>query len=530
MPDSLPSAHPRPLVWDVSHHASGHEPEEPKWVPYSYSVDKLVTQISGNRIGTPIHTIDEDALLNIFHTLGLYFIDRYDDVVFRANWDRARWWYKPAQVCRRWRDLILASPVRLDLHLVCTYGTPVANMLAYSPPLPLVIDYLDRNRERTTDDDDGILLALQHCDRVRRIGLVVPATNLLRPLIAMAGRFPILERLFIRSQTGNDTSLMLPTTLQAPALRGLALSCLALPPGSPLLTTSPGLVILVLERIPPSAYFPPSHLLARLSSLTQLQTLSIGFTYPAPASDAEGKLLHTQTMAHVTLPNLRSLFFHGSNAYLEALLARLNTPQLEILHVWFYCQSTFNSLHLSQFSSAIHKVQFRTAQLHFYPSEVVLIAPKASERDWVPFRVQITCTHLDWQVASAVQVFGAFATILSVVERLALKYYDYDDPWERHRDNDVDPMQWRELLRPFRNVKTLSVADTLVGELSGSLRLGDGESSLEWLLPELRELRYAGGDRADEAFAPFIHARQTAGRPIDLVRDSDPRRSLAPSS
>jgi hypothetical protein len=489
---------------------------------------ELVTQISGDRLGTPIYTLDEDALLNIFHTLGLYFIDRCDDVVFRANWDRARWWYKPAQVCRRWRNLILASPVRLNLHLVCTYGTPVADMLACSHHLPLVIDYLDRDRERTTEDDDGILLAFQHCDRVRRIGLVVPATNLLRPLIAMAGRFPILERLYIRSRTGNDTSLMLPTMLQAPSLRGLALSCLALPPGSPLLTTSTSLVILVLERIPPSAYFPPSHLLAWLSSLTQLQTLSIGFTYPAPANDAEGKLLHTQTMADVSLPNLRSLFFHGSNAYLEALLARLDTPQLEILHVWFYCQSTFNSPHLSQFTSTMQKFRLRTAQLHFYPSEVVFIAPKTSERDWAPLRVQITCTHLDWQVASAVQVFRAFATILSVVERLALKHYD-DDPWERHRDNDVDSMQWRELLRPFRNVKTLSVADTLVGELSESLRLSNGESSLEWLLPELRELRYAGGDRAGEAFAPFIHARQTVGRPIDLVRDSDPRRSLSPS-
>lgn len=115
------------------------------------------------------------------------------------------------QVCRRWRNLILASPVRLNLHLICTayYGTPVVDVLTSWPPLPLIITYLDRDRERTTEDNDAILLALQHCDRVGRVGLVVPSMSLLQPLISMARRFPIPERLFIRSRTGNNMNLML---------------------------------------------------------------------------------------------------------------------------------------------------------------------------------------------------------------------------------------------------------------------------------------------------------------------------------
>src|SRR5260221_771018 len=90
------------------------------------------------RLVPPIHIVDEDALLNIFYILGLDIADLYDDVVFQAKWDRVRWWYRPAQVCRRWRNLILASPVRLDLLLVCTSRTAVAVMMVNVPPVSLV--------------------------------------------------------------------------------------------------------------------------------------------------------------------------------------------------------------------------------------------------------------------------------------------------------------------------------------------------------------------------------------------------------
>ena len=84
------------------------------------------------------------------------------------QWGLERWWYKLAQVCRQWRYLILSSQVRLDLHLVCTYGTPVADMLENSPPLPLIINFLQDDREITAEDEQGVLLALQHRVRVRR--------------------------------------------------------------------------------------------------------------------------------------------------------------------------------------------------------------------------------------------------------------------------------------------------------------------------------------------------------------------------
>lgn len=53
--------------------------------------------------------------------------------------------------------------------LYIQYGTPVANMLARSPPFPLVVDYLSENLDITAEDEEGIILALEHRNRVRHV-------------------------------------------------------------------------------------------------------------------------------------------------------------------------------------------------------------------------------------------------------------------------------------------------------------------------------------------------------------------------
>ena len=85
----------------------------------------------------------------------------------RGKWNRERWWYRLVQVCRRWRYLVLESASYLRLSLVCTHGTPVADMLAHSPPLPIIIDHVDQNSHIISRDEEGILLALRHRDSVR---------------------------------------------------------------------------------------------------------------------------------------------------------------------------------------------------------------------------------------------------------------------------------------------------------------------------------------------------------------------------
>jgi hypothetical protein len=456
--------------------------------------------------------LNDDTLINIFSLYPQDVVEAYEDVASWPEWDKARWWYKLVHICRRWRYLILSSPVRLGLHLVCTYGTPVADMLAHSPPLPLIINCLDANRDASVEDEEAILLALQDRDRVRRIGLMMPATKLLKPLIAMDKQFPVLERLFIWPLSNDNMSLMLPTRFQAPHLCMNSLYHIVLPVRSPLLTTTVGLVVLGLWDMPLLASFRPSDLVARLSSMPHLESLSIGFRSPVPTRDVERQLLHTPIGTLVTLPNLRLCFFRCGSAYLEGLLARIDTPLLEVLNIWFYNQLTFAAPHLLQFIGRTENLRFGFARLSFDRENVILTADGDEQNQISPFRVKIDCRHVDWQVSAAAQIFGALMPALSVVERLSLSNGDHDVSSEER--NEVDRTLWREILRPFTSVKVLHMDDSLIRNLSSSLQPEDGEP-LE-LLPQLKELIYFNRSAGD-SFTSFIQSRQMAGRPVALT-------------
>ena len=68
-------------------------------------------------------------------------------------------------------------------------------MLTHSPPLPLIIDYLHVVTNITAEDKEGILLALKHRDRVRRIRLRAFVISLERLVAAIEEGFPMLEYL-----------------------------------------------------------------------------------------------------------------------------------------------------------------------------------------------------------------------------------------------------------------------------------------------------------------------------------------------
>jgi hypothetical protein len=426
------------------------------------------------------------------------------------HWKRQRWWYKLTQVSRRWRYLILESRSALDLHLVCTYGVPVADMLAHSPPLPLTIIY-GKQLTMTAEDEQGLLLALSHRDRVHYITIQMPAPSLEKFIPAMDGPFPILERLHFYSMTEEETSLTLPVTFQAPNLRRLDLWYTLLPTGSPLLTPNGGLVQLSLSGIPRSAYFPPNYILSRLSLMPQLEKLTIAFHSTPSNHDVVRQLLDTPILTNVTLPNLRLLLFWGVSAYLEGLLAQISIPALNVLSVILFNRLSSTIPRLSQTIQASENLRFNVVHLAFASNFVDLIMDPHRRLCERPLHLRTICRHFDSRVASAIQILATLSQVLSVVEVLMLHCEGHNLlSWH----NYVDRTQWRELLRPFTNVKVLHLEDQFFEALSRSLRSEDGEMTLE-VLPNLEELTYSGGDVGD-AFTSFISERQAAGHTVRL--------------
>jgi len=300
---------------------------------------------------TSIHILDDDSLLNIFYLYRPFLLGEEDQNVnirFKGGgqWTRERWWYRLAHVCRRWQNLILGSASYLGLCLVCTYGTPVADMLVQSPPLPLVIDYYDHDRDITAEDEEAIILALEQRDRIRRIRFLLPILKHWQQklITAIDGEYPILEYLILWGLSEEKRAILtLPKTLQAPHLRHMAINC-SIPIRFQSLTTAVGLVTLHVALYHPFTYFQPTVLLQSLSLMPQLEMLLIAFHFPIHNRDVERPI-----MTHVTLPNLRTLAFKVVGAYSEAVLGQITASHLETLQISYPEQFMFFVPQLLQF-------------------------------------------------------------------------------------------------------------------------------------------------------------------------------------
>jgi hypothetical protein len=80
------------------------------------------------------------------------------------------------------------------------------------------------NQDITTEDEEGMVFALQQRNRVRHIHFRVPIRNLQRFIIAIDEEYSVLESLVILPSTEDrdkSTNVTLPQTLRAPHLQRL---------------------------------------------------------------------------------------------------------------------------------------------------------------------------------------------------------------------------------------------------------------------------------------------------------------------
>jgi hypothetical protein len=388
-------------------------------------------------------------------------------------------------------------------------------MLMHSPPLPLIVEptYFDF---MTVQSQQNVLRGLEQSDRV--FSIILDASSLCEYYlrIALDRTFPILETLSLSSLEDN-VPLILPDDFATPRLRALHLHNIPLDEISFVLTNSvtANLISLRFDRIEDYSYVPPEHLVELISSMPQLENLSIGFGPTFVLSEPDREFWHTE-MRRVVLPSLWRLAFTGESAYLEKMLALISTPLLQCFHVTYSPKPTLAVQALPAFLKTIQNINFRAAVVSF--SETFTINYYPEQPSHSPFCLMFAMgsddkiDRLNEQVATMAKICTAVSPVLRFVESLALEFdraYVPDDFAVRRE-------HWRTFLRSLGAVRRLRADVALTPELASILNPEDGTATEE-LLPKLSELLVVSRvDLARNLFDSLILTRSLAGYNIDF--------------
>ena len=414
-------------------------------------------------------------------------------------------WHTLVHVCRKWRNVVFGSPRRLDLQLWCTPCTPVREKIDAWPLLPIQV--LGNGPDYEEWGVDNIIAVLEHNDRIRELQLYdYPNSQMEKVLAAMQQPFPALEDLWLVSR---DETVVVPASFldgSAPRLRTLWLCSIPFPGLPKLLLSATHLVDLRLWHIPHSGYFSPKAIVTALSALTSLESLIIKFESPRSRPD---KRRRPPPPTRTLLPALTYFKFIGVSEYLDDLVARLNAPLLHKLDITFFHQLIFDTPQLTQFISRTPEFKARDdALVQFADSSV-----QVSTYDKA-LRLEISCGQSDWQLSSLAQVCGSI--FVSAIEHLYIQEDISSSPWQ---DDDIEIVQWLELLHRFTAVKDLRISRKFIPRIAPTLKELVGGRVRE-VLPALKTLFLVETLSltlgVQEAIDKFVAARELDGYPIAI--------------
>ncbi|KAI0252986.1 hypothetical protein BJV78DRAFT_259328 [Lactifluus subvellereus] len=465
----------------------------------------------------------------------------YGENIFSEPGGHRFWWHTLALVCWKWNDVIRSSPnhflgdlrlgsdssVRFLMDISYGGGDSVASLLRRWPLSTLHLHYDLIQPPRSSEDEDNVLVLLQHLERVCSLYLRAPLSTW-RSIAAEASDPPIsctsIER--INLDTGDRTTgLVLPGTFLAgtsPRLREFTMIGV-FPPSLPYLLRSPVyLTSFVLDGIPDSSYLPPDTLLAYLGAMPQLQYLNVGFLSSIPHLRRGGKATAPgpPTSNRVVLSRLGQFYFRGVCAYLEALVTRLDTPRVYDICLTFFHQLSYALPSLSAFLSRTKRFGFDGVRINLYAQGAIISAtPVTSRPSGQTFFIRIPCDHLDFQVASVAHVCGALRPNFTKMEDLFIKYHQNQLPVEW--SGGVEPALWSEVLAQFHGMKTLWISSALISEVTQAIRSGAQQllekmPKLAWTIVEV--YRDDASIAADCLSDLLTEIRQSGGPVIDVYR------------
>jgi hypothetical protein len=442
-----------------------------------------------------IEILCDDVLLNIFRS----FLD--------AN---PQFWPTLTLVCQRWRQIVLASPLVLNLRLYCTHGTPVLKALNCCSVLPIVVFYggLPNLDPPAPEDEDNVIAALKESGRVSSISLTV-TSSLVGNLSAISEPLSELEELTLLSQ--DTMELTLPNTFRwGPRLRTLQSTRIAFPSFPQLLLPSQDLVHLQLHEIPIAGYFPPEAFANSLSAMTHLQTLTLHFLSLPSRRSYLG--LPPPPAGRIVLPTLSQFKYRGTSKYLDNFVARIDTPCLGDIDITFFSQPTMDSSQLGQF---IERTETQTSltraevQISAHTISIFFTNSSASTR----LQLQISCKQFDWQLSCMAQVCGQFSPFLSRVEELKI-----NTTQSSSGQDDLGGELWLELVRLFGGASDFWMANELTAYILRALGQTDGGDST--VLPVLDRLFLENPmtmyEPSWDALVAFMTSRSLSGRPVKV--------------
>ncbi|KAN0134783.1 hypothetical protein V8E53_007568 [Lactarius tabidus] len=504
-----PPSMPDVGVWNPGHTTKRFCEEPPKIAARAHSCKGYIHT-------TKIKSIPDNVLLEVFY---LYRRNHDPYYVYGCHFHSIRDWHKLAHVCSKWRNIIFSSPRRLGLQLLCTNGTPVTRNLGCWPPFPLVIDCstycgADDRKSLTPSDEDNIVAALEASDRVHYVGIPVISSLLGKMTVETRKPFPTLTHLSLSSKDKKVPAL--PDGFlgrSTPALRVAHLEGIPFPALPTLLSSAHHLVDLQLLKIPTEGYISPEAMVASLATLTGLITLLIGFKSPTRSLETSFQHLTLRTC----LPSLTTFGFHGVAEYLEDLVSRIDTPQLDYIRISYFNRLDFYVPKLSSFigrTQNLHLARFKRARIDFGSNDVYVSLYNEREEvvDKRHISLQISCRGLDWQVSHVAQILSQPGAMISNVGDLAIEARDPDIP---PGGNDfMDDIEWLALLRLFIGVETLHVSEKLAGHVARRLE-GVTEATATQMLPALHSLCLEGTPLT--SLGRFVAIRQLSGVPVNVL-------------
>ena len=377
--------------------------------------------------------LSNDVLLEIFD-----FYNEDIDGDFEPFIDRRmEGWITLAHVCRCWRIVVFHSPYRLNLRLLCTPKTSTRDTDIW-PPLPLVVHNSD------FPGVGSIATVLEHNDRVCRInlgGLFSFELEHVTYLAAMQEPFLELTHLRLGMPTHGGPGRILPDSFlggTAPRLRSLILEYVPFPGIPKLLLSAPHLVHLHLHDIPRSGHIPPEAMANSLSTLTNLESLHLHFRCPPPRPVLESRRLPPLPPTRSILPSLTKIRFKGASEYLEKILAWIDAPRLNELHLTFFNQIIFDTPQLFQSISRRPTLRAPEKGRITFNSEAVTVGFLSQISDYGALGLEISCSAPEWQLSSLEQVCTSSLPPVSTLEDLYIVEERHRRPrWQDDAENPL---------------------------------------------------------------------------------------------